>query len=118
MIGALGGALVSGSYVLLRTPRTGKENQEFIKDFYYTTKANVNDVQDKASNVQDSMNQLNVEVAKLQTGFLPEVMGIADNFKTEAEVYTRRINDGVQEINQEVELMNKRINAKTETITE
>lgn len=114
MLGAIGGAVVSGSYVLLRTPRTGKENQQFMKDFYHTTKANVEDVSDKASNLQASVNNLNVEVAKLQTGFLPEMMHIAKNFQTEANVYSRRINDGVQEINQEVELMNARIQQKTD----
>ena len=114
MVGALGGALVSGSYVLLRTKRTGKENQQFVKDFYHTTKANAENVSDKASNVKASVNNLNVEVAKLQTGFMPEMMAIADDFKTEATVYTRRINDGIQDINQEVDLMNARIQAKTD----
>ena len=114
MLGALGGAVVSGSYVLIRTKRTGKENQKFVKDFYQTTKANVENVSDKVSNVQASVQDLNVEVAKIQTGFMPEMMTIANNFQTEAKVYTRRINDGIQEINQEVDLQNARIQRKTD----
>lgn len=114
MLGAIGGAVVSGGYVLLRTPRTGKENQEFVKDFYKTTKANVENVQDKTSDVQSAVNDLKVEATKLQLDFLPEVMGIANDFQTEAEVYTRRINDEVQIIQQEVNLMNARIQAKTD----
>lgn len=116
IISASVGALLGGSYVLLRTTRTGKENQEFIKEYYYTTKGNAEEVQDKLSNVQASVNNLKVEVTKLQTGALPEIMHIADDFKTEADVYTRRINDGIQDITQEVDAMKHRIEAKTDDL--
>ena len=110
------GALFGGSYVLLRTPRTGKENQEFVKQFYHDTKVNVEEVQNKASNVQASLNQLKVEVAKLQTGVLPELMHVADDFKVEAQVYSRRINDGVEEITDEFDEMQKRIDSRTDKL--
>lgn len=117
MLGAIGGAVVSGSYVLLRTPRTGKENQEFVKEFYHTTKANVENVQDKTSDVQAAVNNLKVEATKLQLNFLPEVKGIADDFQTEAEVYKRRINDELDVINQEVNLMKARVQANPDLPT-
>ncbi len=110
------GALLGGSYVLLRTPRTGKENQEFIKAFYQETRVNVENVQNKVSDVQAKTNDLQVEVAKLQAGPIPEFKHLADDFKTEAEVYTRRINDGIQEITQEVDAMQRRIEAKTDKL--
>lgn len=116
LISASVGALLGGSYVLLRTPRTGKENQEFVKQFYQDTKMNVEEVQGKASNVQASLNQLKVEVAKLQTGVMPELMHVADDFKVEAEVYSRRINDGVQEITDEFDDMQRRIEARTDKL--
>ena len=112
LIGALGGAAISGGYVLLRTPRTGQENQQFVKDFVNTTKNNVEDVQTKAGNVQFAVNQLKTEVAKIQVNLVPEVMEIVEGFQTEAQVYTRRINDGVADINNEVKAMNIRINMK------
>jgi gas vesicle protein len=114
MLGAIGGALFSGSYVLLNTPRTGKENQRFVKEFYYTTKENVEDVSDKTANVQDALHNLNQEVNKLQLDFVPDIMHDVHNFQTEAEVYKRRINDGIQEINTEVDLLKNRIQAKTD----
>ncbi len=114
MLGAIGGALFSGSYVLLNTPRTGKENQRFVKEFYYTTKDNVEDVSDKTANVQDALHHLNREVNKLQLDFVPDIMHDVHNFQTEVEVYKRRINDGIQEINTEVDLMKNRIQAKTD----
>lgn len=110
------GALFGGSYVLLRTPRTGKENQEFVKQFYSETKVNVEEVQDKASNVQASLNQLQVEVAKLQTGVVPELMHVADDFKVEAQVYSRRINDGIEEITDEFDEMQSRIKTRTDKL--
>ncbi len=117
LIGALGGAAISGGYVLLRTPRTGQENQQFVKDFVNTTKNNVEDVQTKAGNVQFAVNQLKTEVAKIQVNLVPEVMEIVEGFQTEAQVYTRRINDGVADINNEVKAMNMRINMKNESVT-
>ena len=116
LISASVGALFGGSYVLLRTPRTGKENQEVIKQFYYDTKADVEDVQDKASNVQASLNQLKVEVTKLQTGVVPELMHTADDFKVEAQVYSRRINDEVEVLKSEFDQMQKRIEARTDKL--
>lgn len=114
MLGAIGGAVVSGSYVLLRTPRTGRENQKFAKEFYSTTKSNVEDVSDKVSNVQAAANNLKLEVSKLQLDYIPEIMHDVNDFKTEAEVYSRRINDGMTEINQEIALMKGRIDRKTD----
>ena len=116
LTGLLGGAAIGGGYVLLRTPRSGSENQLFVKDFYNTTKTNVADVQDKASNLQAAVKQLNAEVTKLQVGFVPEVQKIAEDFQTEATVYTRRINDEIQQINNHTEVMTNRINMQNQDV--
>lgn len=116
LIGLLGGAAAGGGYMLLRTPRSGSENQLFVKNFYTTTKNNITDVQDKASNVQVAVQQLNAEVTKLQVGFVPEVKKVVDNFQTEVAVYTRRINDEMEQINNETENLSKRINAQNEEV--
>lgn len=114
LLGAIGGAAVTGSYVLLRTPRTGKENQEFVKEFYTTTKSNVDNVQDKVGNVQAAVNNLKLEMNKVQLDSLPEIMHDVNEFQTEAQVYSRRINEVITEINREVEAMKARINQKTD----
>ena len=116
LAGLLGGAAIGGGYVLLRTPRSGSENQIFVKDFYNTTKTNVADVQDKASNVQAAVQQLNAEVTKLQVGFVPEVQKIVDDFQTEAAVYTRRINGEIEQINNHTEVMTNRINMQNQDV--
>ena len=116
LTGLLGGAAIGGGYVLLRTPRSGSENQIFVKDFVNTTKTNVADVQAKASNLQAAVKQLNAEVTKLQVGFVPEVMDIVDDFQTEAAVYTRRINDEIEQINNHTEVMTNRINMQNQDV--
>jgi gas vesicle protein len=114
MLGAIGGAVVSGTYVLLRTPRTGKENQKFVKEFYQTTKSNVDNVSDKVGDVQAAVNNLKLEVNKLQLHQLPDIMNDVNDLQTEAKVYSRRINDGITVINNEVDAMKARINRKTD----
>ena len=116
LAGLLGGAAVGGGYVLLRTPRSGSENQLFVKNFVETTKSNVEDVQSKASNVQAAVQGLNAEFTKLQVGFIPEVQKIAEDFQTEATLYTRRIQGEIDNISQQAEVMTNRINMKNQEV--
>lgn len=116
LAGLLGGAAVGGGYVLLRTPRSGSENQLFVKNFVETTKSNVEDVQSKASNVQAAVQDLNAEFTKLQVGFIPEVQKIAEDFQTEATLYTRRIQGEIDNISQQAEVMTNRINMKNQEV--
>lgn len=116
LIGFLGGATLSGSYVLLRTPRSGHDNQRFWKEYYYTAKYSAEVVQEKAANVQAAVNNLKTEATKLQVGFVPEVKKMADDFQTEVAVHTRRINDEIEQINRQVEVMNNRINVQNATV--
>lgn len=116
LAGLLGGAAVGGGYVLLRTPRSGSENQLFVKNFVETTKSNVEDVQTKASNVQAAVQDLNAEFTKLQVVFIPEVQKIAEDFQTEATLYTRRIQGEIDNISQQAEVMTNRINMKNQEV--
>jgi len=118
MLGAIGGAVAGGSYVLLRTPRTGKENRRFMKDFVQTTKANVETVSNEAQDVEKAVQNLRTEANKLQLDFIPDIMDTADDFKTEADVYQRRINDGMNIITNEVDALNTRIKTKTDLMDE
>src|SRR5690625_3759029 len=112
LLGALGGIALGGSYVLLNTPRSGEDNQRFVKDLYYTTKYNIEDVQDKAANFQDAMNTFNTELNYVQLDFIPDIMGSVNSLTDEADIYMRRINDSVNEMKTDVEAMNTRIEAR------
>lgn len=112
LLGALGGVALGGGYVLLNTPRSGKDNQRFVKDLYYTTKYNIEDVQDKAANFQEAMNTFNAELNYVQMDFVPEIMGSVNSLTEEADVYMRRIDDGVNEMKTNIDAMNARIEAR------
>ena len=112
LLGTLGGVALGGSYVLLNTPRSGADNQRFVKDLYYTTKYNVEEVQDKGANFQEAMATLRNELNNVQLNFVPEVTNSVNSLSEEADVYMRRINDSVNEMKADVEAMNMRIEAR------
>ena len=87
-----------------------------MKNYVNNTKENVKDVQDKASNVQAAINDVKTEVTKLQVGFIPEVKTIVEDFQTEAAVYSRRITDEIDVINQHATVMTNRINAQNQEV--
>lgn len=105
-LSALAGALIGGSYVLIRTPRTGKENQQFVKDFIQTTQDNLQNVSEQALNVEDAIRNLTTEVQNVQEVFVPEVLEIAEEFKTDAAISKRRIEDEMTEINRGLDNLN------------
>ncbi|MDN6161722.1 MAG: YtxH domain-containing protein [Pisciglobus halotolerans] len=103
LLSTLGGAIIGGSYVLIRTPRSGKENQLFVKNFLETTQKNIDDVSVQAAELQDSLNNLNTEIKKVQQTFIPEVSDISEDFKNNAKVSNRRIQNEIEDINLELE---------------
>lgn len=109
LTGFLGGAAFGGIYMLLTTPRSGKENRRVIKHYAEDVQTDVKNVQAKAETMQGALANVNDEVTKLQVGFVPEAKSIANDFSNEVNVYTRRINEGVKDIQDEFEDMNRRI---------
>lgn len=107
LLSTLGGALIGGSYVLIRTPRSGKENQLFVKDFIQTTEKNIDNVSKQAADLQQSLNHLNVEIQNIQKYFVPDLVEISVDFKNHAEVSNRRIQNDIQIINNELENFNQ-----------
>lgn len=103
LLSTLAGATIGSSYVLLRTPRSGRENQAFILDFIETTKINAEHVSEQAFELEQSLNNLTMEVQNIQQYFVPDLLDIVDDFKMEADSSKRRIQDEIQEINRELE---------------
>lgn len=112
LLGALGGAALGGGYVLLNTPRSGADNQRFVKEFYTTTELNVKNVQDKAGNLQQAVTKLTEELNAVQLDIIPEIMSSVNRLQQEADVHVRRINDGAEDMKKEVDAMNARIQAR------
>lgn len=107
LLSTIGGAIIGGSYVLIRTPRSGKENQLFVKDFIQTTEKNVDHLSNQVLGLQQSLNQLNNEIQNVQDVFVPELLEITDDFQNHAEVSSRRIKSDLDNINNELNHLNK-----------
>lgn len=107
LLSTLGGAVIGGSYVLIRTPRSGKENQLFVKNFIQRTEKNVDHLSDQVLGLQQSLNNLNHEIQNVQEVFVPELLEITDDFQNHAEVANRRIKNDLDNINNELNHLNK-----------
>lgn len=103
LLTSLSGGLIGGSYVLLRTPRSGEENQIFVKEFIKSTRENIEDVSKEVSGLEQSLNNLNREIKNIQQSFIPDLFDITEDFKNNAAVSNRRIQDEMEEINLELE---------------
>ena len=66
--------------------------------------------------MQAAVQDLHAEFTKLQVGFIPEVQKIAEDFQTEATLYTRRIQGEIDNISQQAEVMTNRINMKNQEV--
>lgn len=106
LLSTLGGAVIGGSYVLIRTPRSGKDNQEFVKNFMNNTKKNLDDVTHKASNLENSLTNLTLEIKNIQKNVVPDLVDIVQDFEKDAKVSNRRIQDEMHEINREINSLN------------
>lgn len=103
LLASLTGSLIGSSYVLLRTPRSGKENQIFVKEFIESTQENIDDVSKQVSGLEGSLNNLNREIKNIQQSFIPDLLDITEDFKNNADISSRRIQDEMKEINLELE---------------
>src|SRR5690625_6389467 len=112
LLGVAGGLALGGGYVLLNTPRSGHDNKRVIQDLYYTTKYNVEDVQEKSTNFQEAMNHFKAELKFVQNEFVPEVMSHVNELTEDVHVHMRRINDSVNEMITDVEGMNQQIDIR------
>lgn len=102
LLSSLAGAAIGGSYVLIRTPRSGKENQKFVKDFIQTTQDNIDHVTAETADLQRSISHLTNEVKTIQNHVLPDLVNIANTFKIDAAASSRRIQDNMNTIDREI----------------
>lgn len=109
LLSFLGGAFVSGSFVALKTPRNGKENQRALNDYVTDVKYQSEQFKDATQNVAGALNQLMLEVDALQYGFVPEMEKSMRKFEEHAEIHQRRIEDRIEKINDEVEDFERRV---------
>lgn len=109
LLGTLGGLAFGSSYVLLKTPRSGKENQELVMKYIQDTTDNVENVSDKVTNFQQALSNLTTEMQNLGEQFVPEMTEIVEDFTVESDLHMRRITDGIEEVQSEIDDLSERI---------
>ena len=107
--GLLVGGTAGAAYGLLTTPRTGKENQEMLKNYIDGTTYHVQDVADKVGNLQSAVETLTEEAKQFSTVFSKDIEQTITNFTYEAEPRLQRIQDRAETLAQDVEVASKNI---------
>lgn len=110
LLGSLTGIVAGGLYGLIKTPQSGKENQQALKDYADETANNIQDISDKVKDLKESVNQLKTEVSFVQNDVMDEMQLIAKDFQHEAEPRLRRIKEKADKIQTEVEDTTANIN--------
>lgn len=110
VLGSLSGLVAGGIYGLIKTPRSGKENQQALRNYADETSDHLQDVSDKVSDLKDSINQLKAEVSFVQNDVMDEMTLIAKEFQHEAEPRLRRIQEKTKKIQTEAQETTDNIN--------
>lgn len=110
LLSFLGGALVTGSIVALRSPHSGKANQYRTKRYVHNVKNEAHNVSQALLSVKNSATALANEISTVQQQVAPSVQESLDNFQLHAQVHERRIQDDLDKINNELEQFGDKTN--------
>lgn len=114
ILGSLSGIILGGTYGLLTTPRSGKENQEKLKNYIDDTTDHVKDVNDKVSVLKAAMQNLTDEGMKLQTEFITDIQALSNEYMYEAQPRIERIQRKTDKISKDIEVAT--VNIKSTTV--
>lgn len=103
LLGSLSGVILGGVYGLLKTPRSGKENQEVVKSYIDKTTDHVQDVSDRVGDLKVAIQNLTDEGKKLQEGFATDMQHLTEEYMNEAEPRLRRIQDKADKMTKDIE---------------
>lgn len=103
LLGSLSGLIIGGVYGLVKTPRSGKENQQMVKEYIDDTTNHVQDVSDRVNDLKNAVNTLTEEGKRLQEGFAKDVQSLADDYMHETEPRLRRIQEKSDKLTEGIE---------------
>lgn len=113
LLGTLSGVVLGGVYGLLKTPRTGKENQNMLKDYIDDSTDQFKDMNDKVSDLKASIQNLTDEGMKLQNEFMTDIQQISNEYMYEAQPRLERIKRKTDKINKDLEVATVNIKSTT-----
>lgn len=109
ILGLLVGGVAGAAYGLLTTPRTGKENQQMMKDYIDGTTTHVEDVSEKLKDLQSAVQTLTAEGKNFSTIVMNDVQQSITNFTYEAEPRLKRIQEKAEVLIKDSEVAGKNI---------
>lgn len=109
--GLVFGAIAGGVYGLLKTPRTGEENRESMKNYLDDTTVLVQDVTDRVKDLKGAISELTNEGKNLATDFAKDMNETVQEFSYEVEPRMRRIQEQANKLNSDVQEMKENVTA-------
>ena len=100
--GLLFGCLIGGVAGLLRTPQTGKQNREKLKQYIEGTTEHVEDVSNKVSDLKDAVTELSNQSKQFSSTFMKEMNETVQSFTYEAEPRIRRMQDQTKKLQTDI----------------
>ncbi|WP_208559113.1 YtxH domain-containing protein [Marinilactibacillus kalidii] len=113
LLGSLSGIILGGTYGLLTTPRSGKENQEKLKNYVDDTTDHVKDVNDKVGDLKVALQNLTDEGVKLQIEFITDIQALSNEYMYEAQPRIERIQRKTDKISKDIEAATVSIKSTT-----
>lgn len=106
ILGTVTGLVLGGAYGLLYTPRPGKENREYLKQYSEEVKVSSKDTKVKVENFTKSVANLQHELKMAQGPVAAEFKRIAHQYQNELEPRLERIQARQEQLTDTIDNMN------------
>lgn len=106
ILGTVTGLVIGGAYGLFYTPRSGKENREYIKEYTDDVKEGSNDFKEKLDDVQTAVSGLQTELEIIQGPVANEFKRIIHQYQNDISPHLDRIQSRQEQLNESINDMN------------
>ncbi|WP_018659414.1 hypothetical protein [Allofustis seminis] len=112
--GFLGGAFIAGTYTLLTNKRTGPENMKCTIHYLEDVRDGLTTFQQAKDQVSMQLHNVLQELELAKIVLAPGIEKDAEQLATEADYHTRRINQDIEAIDQQITTMHAAIKEEHE----
>ncbi len=106
ILGTVTGLVIGGAYGLLSTPRTGKENREYLKQYTDNVKQESKDFKDKVDDVTSSVSNLQTELEMFKGPVANEFKRIIHQYQNDISPRLDRIQARQEQLNDSIDDVN------------
>lgn len=106
ILGTVTGLVIGGAYGLLSTPRTGKENREYLKQYTDNVKQESKDFKEKVDDVMSSVSNLQTELEMFKGPVTNEFKRIIHQYQNDISPRLDRIQARQEQLNDSIDDVN------------